>query len=185
MKHLPLAVAAVVVLLTGLTIAFGARVREDTVVQHPYEEGLAAQHAAAMPAAHDHAHATAAAAGGAPPAAACDLDAGPCTALLDGAELRLEVGPRPLAAMRELAVEATVREGGEPVDGAELELSFAMPGMDMGHNAVRLAPAGAGRYAGKAVLVRCHSGRRDWQATVTLRRGGRAAQANLAISLGE
>jgi hypothetical protein len=178
MKHLPLVVAAVVVLLTGLTIALGARVREDTVVQHPYEEGLAAQHAAAMPAGHDHAHATAA-------ASACDLGAGPCTSVLDGAELRLELGPRPLAAMRELAVAATVLDGGAPVDGAELELSFAMPGMDMGQSAVRLAPAGGGRYAGKAVLVRCHSGRRDWQATVALRRGGRAAQATLAITLGE
>jgi hypothetical protein len=40
--------------------------------------------------------------------------------------------------------------------------------MSMGENRRTLIGAGAGRYAGKAVLVRCPSGRRDWVATVVI-----------------
>ena len=43
-----------------------------------------------------------------------------------------------------------------------------MPGMQMGENRVALAPAGAGAWTGKAVLVACPSGRRDWIAEVTV-----------------
>ncbi|WP_242335993.1 FixH family protein [Anaeromyxobacter sp. SG66] len=96
-------------------------------------------------------------------AAPCDLGRGPCTLPLDGGgEVTLELGPRPLRTMRTLAVAAEVR--GAP--GAAVEVSFAMNGMEMGRNASALAPAGEGRHAGKAVLVRCPSGRRDWTAEV-------------------
>jgi hypothetical protein len=66
--------------------------------------------------------------------------------------------------MRELEVE--VRRGGTAGD---VSVSFAMAGMDMGDNTVRLSPAGEGRYRGKAVLVRCPGGRKDWVATVRVR----------------
>lgn len=184
MKLVSLAVALLVALLTGATIWVGARVREPTVVAHPYEEGLAydrQRHALAAAGPPDH-HAGAAAAA---PAPACDLGAGPCAAALEGMELTLELAPRPLAALRELAVEARLRAGGSPVDGAELEVSFAMKDMHMGENRVRLAPAGPGRYRGAAVLVRCLSGRRDWRATVTARHGGRERRAELALTLAE
>lgn len=191
MKLLPLLVAVAVVALTAGTIWVGARVREDTVVAHPYEEGLAydQQRKAMAPAGHGGHHAPAAGAAasgqGEGAQARCDLGAGPCALSLGGAELTLELGPRPLAALRALAIEATLRAGGAPVEGAELTVSFAMPGMEMGKNEVRLAPAGAGRYRGEAVLVRCLSGRRDWEATVALRRGGQEAQAALPVGLGK
>jgi hypothetical protein len=178
----PVAVAAAVALLTGATIWIGALVREPTVVAHPYEEGLTLDqgHRAAVPAGHGPAHGPAV-----PPGATCDLGAGPCALALDGMELRVELGPRPLAAMRELSVEAELRQGGAPLDGAEVALSFAMAGMDMGENRVRLAPAGGGRYRGKAILVRCLSGRRDWLASVAVRQGGRERRGTLALGLGE
>jgi hypothetical protein len=191
MKRLALAVSIAVVALTGLTVWFGARVREDTVVEHPYEEGLALtlgharHHTVVGTAADDHAVAGRAAVAAAP---ACDLGAGPCTRAVDGAgglELSADLGPRPLAAMRELAVAVELRRAEAPVDGAAVRVAFAMAGMEMGENAVALAPAGGGRYQGKAILVRCPSGRHDWIATVTFREGGVERRVELPLRLGE
>jgi nitrogen fixation protein FixH len=107
--------------------------------------------------------------------APCDLGAGPCTRpLAGGGEVTLELSPRPLAPMRELAVAASLR-GVPGAEGAAVAVSFAMPGMDMGRNEARLAPAGAGRHAGRAVLVRCPSGRGDWTAEVRVERPGAPA----------
>jgi hypothetical protein len=180
MKVLAAAVAAAVLLLTAGTIWFGSRVREDTVVAHPYEEGLEydRQRRALRPAA-GHEHAAAAA------HAECDLGAGPCTRRLGELELTLEVSPRPPRAMSELAVRGLLVRQGAPVDGAEVTLHFAMAGMSMGENASRLSAGRGGTYQGKAVLVRCHSGRRDWSVTAAVRHGGEDRRADFALRLGE
>jgi hypothetical protein len=180
-KLLPLAVALAVLTATGLTIWVGALAREETVVERPYEEGLRYDEArrarmAGQGHAQGHEH---------PAPAPCDLGAGPCTAALGDLALTAELGPRPLVALRPLDVHAELRRSGAPVDGAEVAVSFAMPGMQMGENAVRLAPAGGGRHAGAAVLIRCPSGRRDWVATFTIREGGATRRAELALRLGE
>jgi nitrogen fixation protein FixH len=105
----------------------------------------------------------------------CDAGAGPCTRPLPGGgEVTLELGPRPLRTMQELEVRVAVRlpshpdplprSAGEKED--RVTVSFEMPGMDMGENRVELALSGPGRFAGKAVLVRCPSGRIDWVAAV-------------------
>ncbi len=176
MKLLATAVAAAVLLLTAGTIWLGSRAREDTVVAHPYEEGLAYDRQRKALQAGVHAPA---------PAAACDLGAGPCTRALGDLELTLELAPRPPRAMSELAVHGRLARGGAPVDGAELVLSFAMSGMSMGVNLARLAGDGGGHYRGKAVLVRCHSGRRDWIATAVVRAGGEERRADYALRLAE
>lgn len=180
MKLLLAAVAAAVLLLTAGTIWLGARAREDTVVAHPYEQGLAydEQRRALAPAGHAHPDPAA-------PAVGCDLGAGPCSRALGDLELALEVTPRPPRAMSELAVVGHLSRRGAPVDGAELSLSFAMRGMQMGVNASRLAGGGEGRYQGKAVLVRCHSGRRDWVVTAAVRTGGEERRADFDLRLGE
>jgi hypothetical protein len=182
-------VVATVVGIIAMTVLVASKVREETVVEHPYEEGL--KHTERRP-------------------PACDLGQGPCTAPLEGGgEVTLEIGPRPIATMRELAVRATVRE--TPHAGA-ISVAFSMPGMEMGTNRIvldlaagppRPAPLsqpsppegergggeqdrryaisqpsppegergggeGDRRYVGKAVLVRCASGKRDWIATVSV-----------------
>jgi len=130
---------------------------------------------------------------------ACDLGAGPCTAPLSGGgQVTLELGPRPLRTMKDLAVRAAVSRGGEARDGApapsslsptggegrgeraagagvKLSVSFTMPGMEMGRNEVALEPGPDG-FAGKAVLVRCPSGRKQWAADVAVTRGGAAPE---------
>ena len=101
-------------------------------------------------------------------AAPCDLGRGPCTRPLDGGgELVVELLPRPVRTMRELAVTAELRGAAAP-EGADVKVSFAMKGMEMGDNTAALAPVGPSRWAGKAVLVRCPSGRKDWTADVTV-----------------
>jgi hypothetical protein len=79
--------------------------------------------------------------------------------------------------MTELAAVVTVRRRGAPAEPDGIAVSFEMPGMRMGKNEVRLARSGAGRFEGKAVLVRCPSGRKDWVATVSLAKAGAAAGA--------
>jgi hypothetical protein len=158
------AVAAAVLAVVAGTVWLGARVREDTVVAHPYEQGLAYD-------AQRHARLAGEVPGVAagPTPARCDLGEGSCTR----EAVTLELGPRPLRTMRELAVSVALAAGAPPPE--EVTVSFAMPGMDMGENTARLAAAGGGRFQGKAVLVRCPGGRRDWVATVRVRRAGAAA----------
>jgi hypothetical protein len=121
------------------------------------------------------------------PGAPCDLAAGPCTApLAGGGEVTLELGPRPLRTLAELEVIADVRrEGGAPLTGAEVSVRFEMKHMQMFPAEARLAPAGPGRHAGHAVLVRCPSGRKDWTATVQVTPAGgppRTAELGLRVS---
>lgn len=119
-------------------------------------------------------------------APACDLAAGPCTVELGGAAVTLELSPRPPRPLAELRVVADVRAGGAPVEGAELTVRFGMKGMEMFPADARLAPAGPGRYQGKAVLVRCPSGRTDWTATLSLARpGAPGATAELGFKAAE
>lgn len=106
-------------------------------------------------------------------AAACQLGAGPCTRVLPGGDaVTLELRPRPLRPMAELTAVVTVRRRGAPAEPDAVTVAFTMPGMDMGRNEVRLVRRGAGRFEGTAVLVRCHSGRKDWTATVTVAKAG-------------
>jgi nitrogen fixation protein FixH len=106
--------------------------------------------------------------------AGCDLAAGACTRELEGGgEVVLELSPRPIRTMRELAVTVTVRAP-SPSPSPTVSVAFSMPGMTMGENRSRLSAAGPGTYEGKAVLVRCASGRRDWIAEVELAGPGAA-----------
>ena len=89
--------------------------------------------------------------------------------------------------MKELPITVTVSPRRRPARrrGA-VEVSFAMTEMNMGENRIALAAAGAGRYAGKGVLVRCHSGRRDWIATVMVRpAGGEPVSAAFPFTVSE
>ncbi len=170
MKFLLAAVAAAVLAAIAATVYLGARLREETVVPDPYEAGLR------WDAEHGHpltpTFSPAGAGGRGSESAPCDLSAGPCARAAGSLDVTLEIAPHPIRAMTDLRLAARVREGGRPVDGAEVTVSFAMRGMFMGENRASLAPEGAGSYAGKAVLVRCPSGRGDWSAEVRVTRPG-------------
>jgi nitrogen fixation protein FixH len=115
----------------------------------------------------------------------CQLALAPCTVESSGLALTLDLG-RNLVTMKDLPVTVLVRREAQPVDGAEVEVAFAMKDMSMGENRVQLAPAGAGRYAGTGVLVRCPSGRRGWIASLTVRsRGNPPASASFEFTVSE
>lgn len=117
--------------------------------------------------------------------APCDLGASACTLPLDGGgEVTLELSPRPLRTLRELAVSARLSPAAVGEETATV--AFAMAGMEMGRNEARLAADGDGRLAGTAVLVPCPSGRRDWTAEVRVERAGAPARtARFRLSVPE
>jgi len=165
------------------TVWVGSRVREETVVAHPYEEGLQYDALRRARLARERGGGAAAE----PEPAACELSAGPCARPLPGGgEVTLDLGPRPLRTMRTLRVNVSLRERGATMDGAQVTVSFEMSGMDMGKNETRLSPSGRGLHVGEGVLVRCRSGRRDWLATVRVRRGaGPEATASFPLRVEE
>ncbi len=109
-------------------------------------------------------------------APACDLAVRPCQAPAGPLTVSLDLG-RSLKVMQDLPVVVEVRRGGAPVDGAAVEVSFAMEEMNMGENRVALEPAGPGRYRGAAVLVRCSTGHTGWVASVTATLPGEPPQS--------
>jgi hypothetical protein len=149
------------------TVWIGSRVREDTVVANPYEEGLRLTGRGARGTAEAE-------------RARCDLATGPCTrALPGGGEVTLEIGPRPLRTMAALDVRAEL-SGAAPAGSDDVAVAFSMVGMEMGENEVRLARADRA-FAGTAVLVRCPSGRKDWVAEVRVAPAGAPVDASRAV----
>jgi hypothetical protein len=101
----------------------------------------------------------------------CDIHKGPCTKVIQGGTVTLNVNPKPVKAMHELNFTITL-SGAE--SSADPYVDLGMPGMHMGPNRVHLKQMGNGRYEGKGTIVRCPSGRRTWQATVTIPGAGAA-----------
>jgi hypothetical protein len=97
----------------------------------------------------------------------CNLHQGICTQRLAGSTITLEVTPRPVKAMQDLLFQVTL-SGKLPSNTQLPYIDLGMPGMNMGPNRVQLESAGIGAYEGQGVIVRCPSGRRTWQATVTI-----------------
>lgn len=97
----------------------------------------------------------------------CDLHQGACTQKLAGSTVTLTVTPRPVKAMQDLLFQVSI--AGKLPPSAQLPyIDLGMPGMNMGPNRVQLKPVGNGTYKGQGVIVRCPSGRRTWQARLTI-----------------
>jgi nitrogen fixation protein FixH len=90
---------------------------------------------------------------------------------IGGQEVLLSITPWPLIAMRE--VDFTVSLPGYAGKTSPY-VDLSMEGMEMGRNRVDLSRGADGRYRGTGVIVRCPSGRRDWEATVTAPGAGKA-----------
>jgi len=89
-----------------------------------------------------------------------------------GQAVILEILPRPVRTMRELAF-AVELPGSAALEGTP-RIELEMPGMRMPPNRVDLRRGADGRYRGKGTIVRCGTGKRTWSATVTLPAGARA-----------
>ena len=93
------------------------------------------------------------------------MDKGPCSKKIGNAEVILDIYPKPVSAMRELMVYASLKGAGIY---EKLKVEFDMPGMYMGRNEVILVRTKDGRYAGKGIIPRCPSGKKLWRATVEI-----------------
>ena len=101
----------------------------------------------------------------------CSIHDGPCSRSLPGLEVTLDIRPKPVKAMQDLVFRVSL--AGEGPDQAPY-IDLGMPGMKMGPNRVILENISRTVYEGKGVIVRCPSGRRTWQATVTVPGKGKA-----------
>jgi hypothetical protein len=102
----------------------------------------------------------------------CTIQEGPCTSELGDRTVVLDITPRPVKAMKELTFQVRI-SGGEPDTTPRIDLG--MPGMKMGPNRVEMEKTGGGLYQGKAVIVRCPSGKTVWEALVTIPGTGEAS----------
>lgn len=95
----------------------------------------------------------------------CDIQRASCTKSLQSAQITLDIQPKPVKAMQDLAFRVTI-SGLNPE--ADPTIDLGMPGMKMGPNRVTLKPITPGVYEGAGVIVRCPSGRRIWYARVSV-----------------
>ena len=101
----------------------------------------------------------------------CDIQSGSCQKELDNRTVELEILPKPVKAMTDLVFQ--VKVSGDPLSAPPL-IDLGMPGMKMGPNRVILKENDMVVYEGQGVIVRCHSGKTIWQATITLPNIGNA-----------
>jgi hypothetical protein len=97
----------------------------------------------------------------------CDLHQSACSRNLAGSTVTLAVTPQPVKAMQDLLFQVTFT-GKLPMNAQLPYIDLGMPGMNMGPNRVQLKSTGTATYEGSGVIVRCPSGRRTWQARVTI-----------------
>ena len=102
----------------------------------------------------------------------CNLHQGACTQSLAATSVTLTVTPRPVKAMQDLLFQVRLK-GNLPPGNKLPYIDLGMPGMNMGPNRVQLKSAGGNLYKGQGVIVKCPSGRRIWQATVTIPDAGK------------
>lgn len=107
----------------------------------------------------------------------CDIQHGPCTTETDGMTITFDILPKPVRTLSELRFMVTVKKNRIPVTDASVALDLSMPGMYMGKNRPALKHLGRGTYQGTGIIPPCTSGRKSWQAQVTVGRDMSAAIA--------
>ncbi|MGC2061934.1 MAG: FixH family protein [Thermodesulfovibrionales bacterium] len=101
----------------------------------------------------------------------CDIDAGPCTKTIAAespVQVTLEIGPRPLSAMKRLLFRVKAVEKDAAIKDAEVFIDLTMPGMSMMENRIQLRQAKDNSYVGEGVIVKCSSGGKVWRADITI-----------------
>jgi hypothetical protein len=107
----------------------------------------------------------------------CDIRHGPCILEMDGMTITFDILPKPVRTLSELQFRVTIKRNNTPVTDAAVALDLSMPGMYMGKNRPVLKHLGQGTYQGTGIIPPCTSGKRTWQAKVSVGRGDPAAVA--------
>ncbi|WP_373499309.1 hypothetical protein [Desulfococcus sp.] len=100
----------------------------------------------------------------------CDIQRGPCIQSLAGGTASLDISPRPVRAMTDLAFRLTIDPppaSGEAFGDSPF-IDLDMPDMFMGYNRITMTRELPGVYSGAGVIVRCPSGIPTWKARVTV-----------------
>ena len=103
----------------------------------------------------------------------CDIHQTACIKRISTCTITFDVTPKPIKAMKDLLFRVSL-SGNVPENVKVPYIDLGMPGMNMGPNRVILKLSEPGVYEGKGIIVRCPSGRRIWEATVTVPNIGQA-----------
>jgi hypothetical protein len=95
----------------------------------------------------------------------CDFNQNACSRKIGNGSITLDIDPKPVKVMKELTFIVTLKGMKEY---ESLRLKLQMPGMFMGNNEVKLVRTGNGKYTGKGVIPKCHSGRKAWSAVIVV-----------------
>jgi nitrogen fixation protein FixH len=101
----------------------------------------------------------------------CDMNDGPCSAMVGGHRVVLDIMPRPIRAMEPLTFSLSLDA---PLKAEQMVIDLTMPGMYMGVNRITARRSGASAYRGEGVIPRCPSGGDLWEAAVEIPGAGRA-----------
>jgi hypothetical protein len=116
--------------------------------------------------------------------AACDLQQSSCTqTTAEGVTIEFDMQPKPVTALSDLKVIVRLSQSGAPLTDATVSLDLSMPGMFMGTNRPVMQHVQAGRYEGKAVITRCPSGRKTWNAHIAVAGQNRAGAADFVFEV--
>jgi hypothetical protein len=115
---------------------------------------------------------------------ACDIQRSSCFIETDdGLTIEFDIQPKPVAAMSELTFIVNLSRGVSPLTDASIALDLSMPGMFMGKNRPVLKQVYNGRYEGKGIITKCPSGKKTWQAEVTVKHAGKTAVASFVFEV--
>lgn len=107
----------------------------------------------------------------------CDIQHGPCIMATNEMTITFDILPKPVKTMSELRFIVTVKKKDHPVTDASVTLDLSMPGMYMGKNRPVLKHVNRGTYQGTGIITRCTTGKKTWQAKITVGRGDPATIA--------
>lgn len=107
----------------------------------------------------------------------CELNRAGCTLELDGMRLNIR-GPDTIPPLEDFDLILEARGAVEP-----LEVSYIMPGMDMGVNRFAFGEGDDGVWHAPSALPLCMSGRLDWVAQVRFAYEGREYEARVPVLL--
>jgi hypothetical protein len=95
----------------------------------------------------------------------CEANKGQCSQKSGEALVTLSIDPKPVKVMQELTFTVTLTP---ETKYESLKLDLQMVGMYMGPNQVTLLKTAPGKYSGKGLIPKCHSGKKLWIASLAI-----------------
>ncbi len=113
----------------------------------------------------------------------CRLDGEPCVKTLaqDNIKVTFDITPKPVVFMQELTFKITLHQDNRPINDAKITMDLNMPGMFMGKNSPAIKHLKDGIYEGRGIIPRCPSGKKVWQANISIERKGMTARVDFTF----